>query len=211
MKSKKISPLIFLAITIVIMLLHSGCATATGVGATPAKFELTINEGNSEEKILYIINTGDTVSEYKIYSDVNYSTWVVISYTQFTLAPNAHKEVHIVFTVPSETNDVHRFYLYIEGYSHDMGNNLSAGLRIPVTIDVEDNNKIDYTGPFHFKDVFVWLFILGVILLILTILLMTRKRRLKRDGGIKDDDRTKDVLRKENAKVSPPNNSKKMR
>ena len=162
----------------VIVIISVGCQ-ATGIGATPSKFEFSVDEGCTSQEILYVINTGDTPADYKVYTDDNYSSWVNIENFQFTLAPNANEGVDITFNVPLDSNGTHNFYIYIEGYSAGADSSLGAGLKIPVTIHVQGTTDDGYSDNSS-QSTWFWPILFIVIVTAAIILIYHRSRAGKK-------------------------------
>ncbi|MDY6959155.1 MAG: hypothetical protein SVK08_08350, partial [Halobacteriota archaeon] len=104
--------------------------SATGVGVNPAELNF---EPGKDTCALYVINSGETLSEYRLFVDEEYAELVETDTDRFSLEPNSHMKVNVSIS-SQRVGRAEDLYLYIVSSSpaDDLG--VSSGIKVPVHI-----------------------------------------------------------------------------
>lgn len=136
-----------------------------GVGAAPSEFDFSIRPGGSVTETLHVINTGDSEAHYRVYVDEEYESWVSISPTEFSLAPQANRKVQIIVSPPLFSFSSYDTYIYVVAINPSSQLGVGAGIKIPVHI--------------HISSLSLWVGIgIATALLVALLLFLIRRRRI---------------------------------
>ena len=113
--------------------------SAIGVGVTPGNLNFSVQAGSSDTGILYVINTGSEVSNYRVYVDEDYVDWFDISHEIFNL--DAGENQAVTFTIrppPLAKGDVD-LTAYVVSSSPDSDFSVGSGIKVPVHATVSNS------------------------------------------------------------------------
>ena len=150
---------------IAIMLLFPVSLLAAGVGIAPRELNFNTYLGGSVNGTLYVINTGDSKAEYRVYTEEKYKNWFHIAPSEFTLAPNEVKEVQIVASPPLLSRGDHAAYIYVTATNPSPRLGMGAGIKVPVQLHIASWPLYTAVG------------IAVALLLALTVFLVWRRKR----------------------------------
>ena len=138
-------------------------ASAVGVGIAPSKLDFNLRLGNSVTKILHVVNTGDSEAHYKVYMDEKYKDWFDIAPEEFSLAPQANKEIRITVSPTLFSFGNHNTHIHVVAANPSLQMGVGAGIKIPVHIHT--SNLLPCIG-------------IGIVVFLaaLTVFLIRRKR-----------------------------------
>ena len=136
-------------------------ALAIGVGVTPSELNFNIRSGGSSNAVLYVINTGGNETRYKVYADEG---WFSISPAEFSLAPQANREVQITASPPLFSLSNYSTYVYVVAVNPSSQLQVGTGIKVPIHI--------------HMANWPLWIAIgVAAALLVALIISLTRRRR----------------------------------
>jgi P pilus assembly chaperone PapD len=123
-------------LVIAVMFLFPVSLLAAGVGVAPKELEFNAYLGSSASETLYVINTGDSEAEYRVYSEEKYKDWFDIAPNEFTLTPNEVKEVQITVSPPLLSVGDHAAYIYVAATNPSPQLGVGAGIKVPVHLHI---------------------------------------------------------------------------
>jgi len=106
------------------------------LGITPRELEFNAYLGGSASETLYVINTGDSEAEYRVYAEEEYKNWFDIAPNEFTLTPNEVKEVQITLSPPLLSVGDHAAYIYVAATNPSPQLGMGAGIKVPVHLHI---------------------------------------------------------------------------
>ena len=109
---------------------------AAGVGIAPRELEFNVYPGSSANETLYVINTGDSEAEYRVYAEEKYKNWFDITPNEFTLTPSEVKEVQITVSPPLLSVGDHVAYIYVAATNPSPQLGMGAGIKVPVHLHI---------------------------------------------------------------------------
>ncbi|WP_135609485.1 hypothetical protein [Methanococcoides sp. AM1] len=127
-----------IVISILVLLMIAQASSATGVGASPGRLNFTVEVGSSDTQSLYVKNTGDSISNYLVYVDDEYTEWFLISNDNFTLDAGEVKEVTLELKPPVSGAGEHEFKAYVLSTSPEGDLGVGSGIKIPVNVHVSN-------------------------------------------------------------------------
>lgn len=136
MKSRAVAFLVLLAALAAVLLPHP--AQATGVGVSPSSLGFEAHSPGSTST-LYVMNTGDEVSHYRVYAEGEYQGWFDISPGEFSLAPGQGRQVEITLCPPRAASGEHSASICVVSYEPSLGLQVGVGVKVPAHIAI--------TGP----------------------------------------------------------------
>jgi uncharacterized membrane protein len=120
-----------------LLLLHP--VSAIGVGVTPGSLNYSVQAGGSDTKLLFVINTGTEVSNYKVYVDEDYADWFDISPDNFNLNAGEHEEVELKLKPPISAKGEFDFRAYAVSSSPSSDFSVGSGIKVPVHATVSNS------------------------------------------------------------------------
>ena len=166
-KIARFFPLLF----IVALVLFPGQASALGIGTAPSELDFSIRQGSSATKTLYVVNTGNSEADYKVYVDEQYEGWFDIVPEEFSLAPQANKKTQITVSPPLFSFGDYTTHVYVVTVNPRLQFGVGAGIKVPVHI--------------HISNLLLWVGIgIAAALLVALTLFLIRRRRVP-DGETK--------------------------
>jgi len=120
-----------------LLLLHP--VSAIGVGVTPGSLNYSVQAGGSDTKLLFVINTGTEVSNYKVYVDEDYADWFDISPDNFNLNAGEHEEVELKLKPPISAKGEFDFKAYAVSSSPSSDFSVGSGIKVPVHATVSNS------------------------------------------------------------------------
>ena len=120
-----------------LLLLHP--VSAIGVGVTPGNLNYSVQAGGSDTKLLFVINTGTEVSNYKVYVDEDYADWFDISPDNFNLNAGEHEEVELKLKPPISAKGEFDFKAYAVSSSPSSDFSVGSGIKVPVHATVSNS------------------------------------------------------------------------
>lgn len=123
-------------LVIAVMLLFPISVLAAGVGIAPGELEFNAYLWGSANETLYVINTGDSAAEYRVYAEEKYKNWFDITPNEFTLTPNGVKEVQITASPPLLSVGDHTAYIYVAATNPSPQLGMGAGIKVPVYLHI---------------------------------------------------------------------------
>ena len=151
------------------ILFFTGPALASGVGVSPSHLEFGSN-GSGFNSTLYVINTGDEDSLYRVYVDNEYENWFNISPEEFLLAPDRTAEVQISVTPRWSIQSDHTAYIYVESFEPTAETQVGAGIKVPAYISTGNS----------LLPLIIGIPVAALVALISIIYIIRRNRRLRR-------------------------------
>lgn len=121
-------------------------ASAVGVGVSPANMSFDAHIGITEYQSLFVINDGQSISDYRVYVDDQYVDWFSISPNNFTLQPGEHKEVIIGLKPPVSANGNYDMKAYVIASAPSSDFEVGSGIKIPVKINVSNKGLFYASG-----------------------------------------------------------------
>jgi len=131
---------ILLCIIFYLVLLQT--ASSVGIGVTPAELNFSTQVGSSDSRILYVINTGDEDSGYRVYVDEKYRDWFTISPENFTLAPGENKAVKLSLSPPISARGNFTTLIYAVSYSPSSEFKVGGGIKVPAHVKVSNSGLL---------------------------------------------------------------------
>lgn len=125
-----VAPALFIAIAVV---LSATPAYASGVGVSPSHLEIVDNASDFNGTI-YVINTGDEDSLYRVYAEEGYGCWFDISPQEFLLSSGDVAEVKVKASSPGSISGQLTVNICIESFEATSDLHVGAGIRVPVYI-----------------------------------------------------------------------------
>jgi len=160
----------FLLLLFILGLVLFPCqASAVGVGTAPSKLDFNLHLGNSVTKILHVVNTGDSEAYYKVYVDEQYKDWFDIGPEEFSLAPQANKEIRITVSPPLCSFGDHGTHIHVVAANPSLQIGVGAGIKVPVHI--------------HVSKLLLWIGIGIVVFLAALTAFLIRRKRIAGIGG----------------------------
>ncbi|MBM3132348.1 MAG: hypothetical protein FJZ95_04860 [Chloroflexi bacterium] len=104
-------------------------ASAAGIGVAPGRIEFA---GNSPEATLYVINTGQTLATYQVYTEDEFAGWFQISPARFPLAPNENMAVRITLSPSVIAASEHAPEILVVAFENSAQGEIGAGVKVPV-------------------------------------------------------------------------------
>jgi len=123
-------------LVIAVMLLFPISLLAAGVGIAPRELEFNAYLGGSASETLYVINTGDSKAEYRVYAEEKYKNWFDITPNEFTLTPSEVKEVQITVSPPLLSVGDHAACIYVAATNPSPQLGMGAGIKVPVHLHI---------------------------------------------------------------------------
>jgi hypothetical protein len=123
-------------LVIAVMLLFPVLLLAAGVGIAPKELEFDAYLGGSASETLYVINTGDSEAEYRVYAEEKYKNWFDITPSEFTLTPSEVKEVQITVSPPLLSVGDYAAYIYVAATNPSPQLGMGAGIKVPVHLHI---------------------------------------------------------------------------
>jgi hypothetical protein len=123
----------------ILILIFIPPASAVGIGVAPAELNFSAQVGISDSKILYVINTGDEDSGYRVYVDERYRDWFTISPENFTLAPDENKAVKLSLSPPISARGNFTTLIYAVSYSPSSEFKVGGGIKVPAHVKVSNS------------------------------------------------------------------------
>lgn len=120
--------------------------SAVGVGVSPANMSFDAHVGITEYQSLFVINDGQSISDYRVYVDDQYVDWFSISPNNFTLQPGEHKEVIIGLKPPVSANGNYYMKAYVIASAPSSDFEVGSGIKIPVKINVSNKGLFYASG-----------------------------------------------------------------
>ncbi len=130
------------AIIFIIFSLLIPAASAVGIGVAPAELNFSVQVGSSDSRILYVINTGDEDSGYRVYVDEKYRDWFTISPENFTLAPDENKAVKLSLSPPISASGNFTTLIYAVSYSPSSEFKVGGGIKVPAHVKVSNSGLL---------------------------------------------------------------------
>ncbi len=84
----------------ILLLAVSTTVPAASVGVTPGEMSFSVRSGGSEAQTLYVINQGNTTSEFELYIEGEHEDWFTLSPDTFTLSAQQTKNVEVKIAPP---------------------------------------------------------------------------------------------------------------
>ena len=134
MTIKTVSLLVFVAIAL--LALCPDHAWASGVGVSPKELHFDAHDSGFTHT-LYVINTGDAESSYKVYAEGEYGSWFEISPNEFRLAPNELIVLEISLSPPPGVSGKHIANICVVSFESLSRLQIGAGIKVPAYIDIE--------------------------------------------------------------------------
>jgi len=106
------------------------------LGIAPRELEFNAYLGGSASETLYVINTGDSEAEYRVYAEEEYKNWFDIAPNEFTLTPNEVKEVQITVSPPLLSVGDHVAYIYVAATNPSPQLGMGGGIKVPVYLHI---------------------------------------------------------------------------
>lgn len=123
------------------------CASAIGVGVSPANLSFDAHVGIMDSRSLFVINDGDGISDYNLYVDDEYTGWFTVTPHNFTLQPGEYKEVTVELRPPITARGNYDLKAYVIATAPSSGFEIGSGIKIPVRLSVS-NAGLYYAGVF---------------------------------------------------------------
>lgn len=117
-------------------------ASAVGVGVAPAELNFSVQVGTSDSRVLYVINTGDEDSGYRVYVDERYRDWFTISPENFTLAPGENEAVKLSLSPPITASGNFTMLVYAVSYSPSSEFRVGGGIKVPAHVKVSNSGLL---------------------------------------------------------------------
>ena len=161
-KIARFCPVLFIAV----LVLFPCQASAVGIGTAPSKLDFSIRQGRSATETLYVVNTGNSEADYKVYVDEQYEGWFDINPEEFSLGPQANKETQITVSPPLFSFGNYTTHVYVVTANSHLQLGVGAGIKVPVHI--------------HISNLLLWVGvgIAAALLVALTLFLIRRRRRI---------------------------------
>lgn len=106
---------------------------ASGVGVSPSHLDIADNASDFDGTI-YVINTGDVDSLYRVYAEKGYEGWFDISPQEFLLSSGQVAEVQVTVSSPRSISGEHTINICIESFEATSDLHVGAGIKVPVYI-----------------------------------------------------------------------------
>jgi len=129
-------------IWIFMFILFIPAASAVGIGVAPAELNFSVQVGTSDSRILYVINTGDEDSGYRVYVDEKYRDWFTISPENFTLAPGENEAVKLSLSPPIIASGNFTTLVYAVSYSPSSEFRVGGGIKVPAHVKVSNSGLL---------------------------------------------------------------------
>jgi hypothetical protein len=126
----------------ILMLIFIPSASAVGVGVAPAELNFSAQAGGSDSRILYVINTGDDDSGYRVYADERYRHWFTISPENFTLAPGENEAVKLSLSPPITASGNFTTLIYAVSCSPSSEFKVGGGIKVPAHVKVSNSGLL---------------------------------------------------------------------
>ncbi|WP_094229086.1 hypothetical protein [Methanolobus psychrotolerans] len=120
--------------------------SAVGVGVSPANMTFDAHVGITDSQSLFVINDGQSVSDYRVYVDDQYVDWFTISPNNFTLHPEEHKEVIISLKAPISANGNYDMKAYVIASAPSSNFEVGSGIKIPIKMNVSNKGLFFASG-----------------------------------------------------------------
>lgn len=117
-------------------------ASAVGIGVAPAELNFSAQVGTSDSRILYVINTGNEVSDYRVYVDERYRDWFTISPENFTLAPGKNEAVKLSLSPPITASGNFTTLVYAVSYSPSSEFKVGSGIKVHANVKVSNSGLL---------------------------------------------------------------------
>lgn len=108
---------------------------ASGVGVSPSELEFEARSPGSI-RTLFVINTGDEESHYRVYAEGEYEDWFEISPEEFLLAPGQSMEVEIALSPPFAASGEHTANICVVSFEPSLGLQIGTGVKVPAHISI---------------------------------------------------------------------------
>ncbi len=129
----------FIIITFFSLLVGVTSVSATGIGVTPAKFDLVGQVGKEIRAELIVTNNGYEPALYVLAAD-GLADWFLFSPPQFQLLPNQSQPVS-VFINPTKSG-IQAVFISVLGRTLDQQSfSAAAGLKVPINLQIEGSAK----------------------------------------------------------------------
>ena len=138
-------PLLY-AVFIILFSCSVANVSAVGVGVSPANMTFDSHVGITGFQSLFVINDGQSISDYRVYVDDKYVDWFTISPNNFTLQPGEHKEVIIGLKPPISANGDYEMKAYVIASAPSSDFEVGSGIKIPVKINVSNKGLFYASG-----------------------------------------------------------------
>ncbi len=129
-------------IFLLVLVMFIPSASAVGIGVTPAELNFSAQAGSSDSKILYVINTGDEDSGYRVYVDERYRDWFTISPENFTLATGENEAVKLSLSPPITARGNFTTLIYAVSYSPPSEFKVGGGIKVPAHVKVSNSGLL---------------------------------------------------------------------
>jgi len=131
----RLSKVFLMVLPIIGLLLCTSSVLAFGIGVAPGKMEFSIRPGDTESKILHVINQADHTSEFQVYVEGENEEWFAITPGEFALNARETKDVEIVVALPLMAEvEEQEFSICVVSIPPDSDLNIGAGIKVPVTV-----------------------------------------------------------------------------
>jgi hypothetical protein len=120
--------------------------SAVGVGVSPANMTFDAHVRITDSQSLFVINDGQSVSDYRVYVDDQYIDWFTMSPNNFTLQPGEHKEVIIRLKAPISANGNYDMKAYVIASAPSSNFEVGSGIKIPVRMNVSNKGLFYASG-----------------------------------------------------------------
>nr|WP_321498698.1 hypothetical protein [uncultured Methanolobus sp.] len=131
---------------IIIFICSVANVSAVGVGVSPANMTFDSHVGITGFQSLFVINDGESVSDYRVYVDDKYVDWFSISPNNFTLQPGEHKEVIIGLKPPISASGNYEMKAYVIASAPSSNFEVGSGIKIPVKMKVSNKGLFYVSG-----------------------------------------------------------------
>ena len=121
----------------VLLLAVSTTVPAASVGVTPGQMAFSVRAGGTDEQTLYVINQGNTTSEFNVYIEGENGDWFIITPDTFTLGAQQTKDVEIKIAPPLTAGlKDYDVKICIISMSPDSDLHIGAGIKVLAHVQV---------------------------------------------------------------------------
>jgi P pilus assembly chaperone PapD len=123
--------------TVLVSLILTVPALASGLGVTPGKLDIELPRGGSTSATLSVTNSGNSEALYSVYvEEEDYITWFAIEPVEFTLAAGENRAVEIDVNPPADASGEHQAHICIIAIPPGEGLMITSGVKVPTTVSV---------------------------------------------------------------------------
>ncbi len=124
-----------LLLTLIFISFSVAQVMASGVGFSPGRLEFDDNS-KGMPTTLYVLNTGEETSNYRVYAEAQYEGWFVISPTEFSLDTSEHKPITISLSASDVPLGEHNAKICVVAFADTIDAKVGTGAKVPVHITI---------------------------------------------------------------------------